>query len=53
MSIRENIELFCNLDLTEYLEVLSQEFEAQTHPSEADSLIVKGLPFYIPSALLN
>jgi len=48
MSIRENIELFCNLDLTKYLEVLNQEFEAQTHPTQADAFIVEGIPFYTP-----
>src|SRR5688572_8317905 len=48
MSVRENIELFCNLNLTKYLEVLNQEFEAQTHPTQPDAFIVEGLPFYRP-----
>jgi hypothetical protein len=48
MSIRENIELFGNLDSTKYLDVLNQEFRAQKHPAQEDALIVDGLPFYEP-----
>ena len=51
MSIRENIELFGNLDSTKYLDILNQEFKAQEHPVQDAALLIDGLPFYEPKDL--
>ena len=48
MSIRENIELFGNVNSIKYLDVLNQEFKAQKHPAQENALIMDGLPFYEP-----
>jgi hypothetical protein len=51
MSIRENIELYHSLDLQKYLQILSEEFHAQQHPSEPNAYMAEGLPFYQPRQL--
>jgi len=50
MSLRENIELFHQLDIDKYLDVLKQDFGVRDHPSQTNSFLVgdPGLPFYKP-----
>jgi hypothetical protein len=48
MSVRENIELYGLPDEEEYAEILTGEFGATKHPSQADAYILERLPFYIP-----
>lgn len=48
MSVRENIELFYDLDLEKYQCVLKEEFNAESHPGQVDASWIDGLPFYAP-----
>jgi len=50
MSLRETIQIFCQLDVEEYLAILQQNFGAKKHPNQADSYLIDDpeLPFYKP-----
>jgi len=48
MSARENIQFFHVFDVDTYLRILVEEYEAKTHPKQADAYLLEGLPFYAP-----
>ncbi len=48
MSIKENLELYCELDIEKYLRILDEESNVQPHPNQINSYLVDGLPFYRP-----
>ncbi len=48
MSVKENIQIFQELDLEAYLAILLEEYDARGHTSQPDAYLVDGLPFYKP-----
>jgi hypothetical protein len=55
MSSIENIEVFCNIDIDQYLVVLLNEFGAQPNPHQKGTFLIDDppLPFYQPRQLDN
>jgi hypothetical protein len=55
MSSIENIEVFCNIDVDQYLIVLLSEFGAQPNPLQPGTFLIDDppLPFYQPRQLDN
>ncbi len=53
MSIRENIEIYTQLDPQKYVEILKKEYGAREHPSQPDGYIIDDpeLPFYRPKTI--
>ncbi len=48
MSIRENLELYGLEAPDTYFRVLTGEFGATAHPTQANAYLSEGLPFYAP-----
>jgi hypothetical protein len=55
MSTIENIEVFCKVDVDQYLVVLLNEFGAQPNPHQEGTFVIDDppLPFYKPRQLDN
>ncbi len=51
MSVRENIELWGDIDGERYVHTLVVEYGAVRHPAEKRAYIVEGLPFYSPGSI--
>ena len=49
----ECIQVYCQVDITQYLAVLQNEFGARVHPGEPDSYLIDdpALPFHRPRQL--
>jgi len=50
MSLRENIQIFHQLDIENYLKLLQREYMAREHPIQTDCYLIDDpeLPFYEP-----
>ncbi len=48
MSVRENIQLYGEVNNERYIQTLQVEYGAAKHPRERRAYIVEGLPFYAP-----
>ena len=53
MSIRENIEIYHQLDPEKFLGILKDEYGAREHPAQPESYLIDDpeLPFYKPQQL--
>jgi|SRR5579859_396827 len=53
MSLIENIEVFCNVNVDQYLVVLLNEFGARPNPKQPGTFLIDDppLPFYQPRQL--
>jgi len=50
MGIRENIQIYHQFDIDQYVEVLKAEYGVQDHPDKTGALLLNDLPFYTPQA---
>ena len=53
MSIRENIQIFAQININQYLGVLKNNYGASHHPNEPGALLVDELPFFVPQQIEN
>src|SRR5687767_13864186 len=51
MSIKENLELYCKLDIENYIQILRDELNAQDHPNQTNAYLLDRLPFYRPKQM--
>src|SRR5688572_10486922 len=51
MSIKENLELYCQLDIESYIRILRDELNVQDHPNQPNAYLLDRLPFYRPTQM--
>jgi len=50
MGIRENIQIYHQVDIDRYVEVLKSDYGVEDHPDNPGTLLINDLPFYTPQA---